>query len=45
MLEFLGRDIRACRKLLANHQIIYPDDEQLVPLAESVGPRSDARDA
>jgi len=35
MLEFLRREIRACRKLLADQQVIYPNDEELVPLAQS----------
>ena len=37
-LEFLRRDIRACRKLLADHQVIYPNDEELVPLVEAAEP-------
>ena len=34
-LEFLRRDINSSRKLLANHQVIYPDDEENVPLVQS----------
>jgi ribosomal protein S18 acetylase RimI-like enzyme len=34
MLEFLRREIRACRKLLADQQVIYPDNEELVPLVQ-----------
>jgi len=38
MLEFSRRDIRTCRKLLADHQVIYPDDEEIVPLTQSDEP-------
>jgi hypothetical protein len=31
MMELLRRDIRGCRRLLAQHQITYPSDEELVP--------------
>jgi ribosomal protein S18 acetylase RimI-like enzyme len=34
LLEFLRREIWSCRKLLADHQVIYPDDEGLVPFAK-----------
>ena len=31
MMELLRRDILGCRRLLAQHQITYPSDEELVP--------------